>query len=85
MIDFNWKIMIITSLPDDPAQKHLMQDSLTNGEWYVDNNKLPEQTSLAHRVSNTISLYLNINCFYPELYFFSLAGPTSRNSSFAAN
>lgn len=45
--------MIVTTAPDSTEERHVMQSQLLNGQWYVDNNKLPEQMSTAHRVSIT--------------------------------
>lgn len=43
--------MIVTAIPSNIEQQQVMQGTLTSGQWFVDNNKLPEQTSLSHRVS----------------------------------
>lgn len=42
--------MIVTSIPSSSEQQQVMQGTLTSGQWFVDNNKLPEQISLSHRV-----------------------------------
>lgn len=52
--DSTWKIMVVTKTPEDSSDRQIMQSSLTNGQWFVDNNKLPEQASLSHRVRKDI-------------------------------
>jgi hypothetical protein len=42
--------MMVTTAPDSTEDRQIMQTQLLNGQWYVDNNKLPEQVSMAHRV-----------------------------------
>lgn len=56
--DYSWKLMVVTKVPSTSSNQNLMHKALTDGNWFVDNNKLSEQLALAHRVS---LCYLKLN------------------------
>lgn len=43
--------MVVTKVPSKSVDQNLMHKALTDGNWFVDNNKLSEQLALAQRVS----------------------------------
>lgn len=49
--------MIVSSAPTSTEERAVMHSNLVGGQWFVDNNKLQEQVSLAHRVSHQQSFY----------------------------
>jgi len=47
--DYNWKLMVVTKVPTTTSNQELMNRTLTDGNWFVDNNKLSEQAALFQR------------------------------------
>lgn len=49
--------MAVTKKNYSPDLEATMQDTLTSGEWYIDNNCLTEQVSLARKVQQPQQMY----------------------------
>lgn len=61
--ELSWKIMIITRPSQTPTEEQLLTNSLTSGDWFVDNNQLPESLTLARRSQSGHPKLLPIKTF----------------------